>query len=267
MNQGAVPKWKSRLATEREYIRAFERLNEHRLHETGRDGSILSSNHDTVITLDWPHYCSYATEACGGPQGWCYTFAGFHVTPAQARKVALNDVLARRAPRLLADLVSREVMEAVRQRRIRYPNLRFSGSGEVHPSHIPALVEIASRGIQLWGFTKNPHVARALKAESISVLFSCDQTTPAAHLLKARSMGVPLAYTSTGVNDRPPVGTLVTFPVHVSGRVSEVVDDRTLCPKVEEEFLAGVRTPAWCQARCKRCHCPQTRPETAAMGR
>ena len=254
----AQPKWKQRLAVEKEYVRELEALERPSLLELAAGFDPLSANHDTSISLDWPHYCVYATEACGGPRGWCYTFAGFHVTRAQARKVAMNDVLSRRAPEFFSHLVVSKVGEHVQARRLPYPNIRYSGSGELTSAHLPALREIAARGVRPWGFTKNPQVAIELHGAGISVLFSVDHTTAESHLRDVKASGVRIAYSSRSVEDVPPTGTLVTFPVHVSGRVAEVVDDSSLCPKVVEEFMHGTRTPEWCQLRCHRCHTPAT---------
>ena len=214
----------------------------------------LSVNHDTGFSLDWPHYCSFATEACGGERGWCYTFAGFHVSKSQAQKVALNDVMARRLPLQFAQRVVTCVQAHVSSGRLPYPNLRFSGSGEITLHHIDALEAIDELGVQLWGFTKNPIVAERLSTIGVAVIFSSDRTSDPSHVERARNYGVKLAYSSVGVDDRPPGEIFVTFPVHVSGRVTEVVDHPSVCPKVVEEFLHGTRTPGWCQERCQRCH-------------
>lgn len=254
MSRAALPKWRGRLAVERTFIDEYEELSDEALSRLAESTDPLSSNHDTVLSVDWPHFCSFATDACGGKRGWCYTFAGFHVTPAQARKVALNDVLARRVPAAFAERVAHCVREHVRRQRLPYENLRFSGSGEITVAHVPALQAIAVRGVRLWGFTKNPHVAEALTSMDIAVLFSCDHTTNPAHIERVRAFGLPIAYSSKGIEDVPPPGTLVTFPVHVSGRVTEVVDHPSVCPKVVEEFVHGTRTPAWCQERCQKCH-------------
>jgi len=215
---------------------------------------VLSSNHDTVVSLDWPHYCSHATEACGGKRGWCYTLSGHHVTDAHAEKVAINDIASRRCPETLAEQVAVEVFALVEKRNLPYPNLRFSGSGEVQAHHIPALRLIVQRGVRLWGFTRNPAMAGALREIGASAIFSCDATTPYERLDLARRMGFSLAYSSRGVSDPPPIDALVTFPVHVSGRVFESVEHPSLCPKVVEEFFTGTRHFAWCQERCHRCH-------------
>lgn len=254
MKGAEMPKWRRRLAVERSFVADYEVLGNAELEAMAEGADLLSSNHDTVLSLDWPHYCSYATEACGGRRGWCYTFAGFHVTPAQARKVALNDVLARRVPHAFANRIATCIMSEVRRGTLPYPNLRYSGSGEISLAHVSAIEDIASRGVRLWGFTKNPQVAEALHRASVPVIFSSDRTTPADHLSIPRSLGIPLAYSSAGVDDLPPPGTVVTFPVHISGRVTEAADHPSLCPKVVEEFLHGDRTPAWCQTRCQRCH-------------
>lgn len=254
MTKPALPKWRHRLNVERSHVSQFEALSERELASLAQQNDPLSSNHDTVLSIDWPHYCSFATEACGGPRGWCYTFSGFHVTPAQARKVALNDVLARRLPKEFAMRVTQCVRKHVERGRLPYENLRFSGAGEISISHVPALESIQSLGVRSWGFTKNPHVAEQLAGLGIAVIFSADHSTDPCHLGLAQELGVPIAYSSRSISDSPPKGVLVTFPVHISGRVSEVIDHPTVCPKVVEEFIHGIRTPAWCQNRCQKCH-------------
>ena len=247
-------KWRSRLSVERAEIERFEDLDLKELSDLLCAADPLSANHDTVYSLDWPHYCSFATEACGGARGWCYTFSGFHVSRTQAAKVAANDVMARRLPALFARRVVDSVQQQVRAGRLHYPNLRFSGSGEITLQHIPALAEISKLGVNLWGFTKNPAIASRLAQLGVAVIFSSDHTSEPKNVAAARSAGVPIAYSSIGAGDRPPDDVLVTFPVHVSGRVTEVVDHPSVCPKVVDEFLHGTRVRGWCQDRCRRCH-------------
>jgi hypothetical protein len=249
-------KWRRRLAEELDLAARFEQwsIEEWQSYIASRD--ILNANYDTVVALDWPHYCGGATEGCGGSKGWCYTLAG-NVGGGRARsmRAAATDQLARQFPSLFADAVASEVFAHVEAGRMPYANLRFSGSGEVHAAHIPALVELRARGgVRLWGFSRSIDVARQLDEAGICVLFSCDLTTPPARVKSARALGLKLAYTSTGVNDPPPLGTFVTFPVHRSGRVKEVVSADSLCPKVVEEYLDGKRREGACQWRCTRCH-------------
>ena len=252
--EGTPPKWRARLALERAEIERYENLDISELAGLISAADPLSVNHDTVVSLDWPHYCSFATEACGGAKGWCYTFSGFHVSRSQAAKVAANDVMARRLPHQFAQRVVDCVNQQVRSGRLPYPNLRFSGSGEITLQHIATLAEIKERGVLLWGFTKNPSVASRLAMHGVSVIFSSDHSSEARDVTAARSSGVPIAYSSRGADDNPPDDALVTFPVHVSGRVMEVVDHPSVCPKVVDEFLYGNRIRGWCQERCRRCH-------------
>lgn len=255
MRSGAnTPRWRRRLNVELSVEQRLDAaLSDDGLRARLQRG-VLSSNHDTVVSLDWPHYCSFATEGCGGERGWCYTLSGHHVTDAHAEKVAINDLGARRCPRALAEQAELEVRALVRTGSLPYPNLRFSGSGEVQPHHIPVLHLIVDRGVRLWGFTRSAQTAVALRDIGAAAIFSCDSTTPPDRMEEAKKLGVPLAYSSRGVSDPPPNDALVTFPVHVSGRVLEAIDHASLCPKVVEEFLNGVRRSGWCQTRCKRCH-------------
>jgi hypothetical protein len=248
------PKWRKRLKLEQSYIKHFEEFSEEDLIDKANSTSFLSSNHDTVVSLDWPHFCYFATEACGGVSGWCYTLTGINMTDSQAKKSALTDVVARRYPNIFAERVESELRLHIKRKTIKYLNLRYSGAGELHPDHLNAILAIKTKGINLWGFTKNPKLALILIENNISVLYSCDLTTSRNQIEWARNNNIPLAYSSDGIHDIPPENTFVTFPIHVSGRVSELVDHNTLCPKVVEEFLNGDRTPAWCQQRCKRCH-------------
>lgn len=250
----SAPKWKLRLALELGYREQLEQLTDQEIELEVRRRGILSSNYDTVASIDWPHYCGSSTEGCGGSHGWCYTFAGHRASAAQSRKVALVDLVARRLPELFGELVALEVRDLVRRGRLRYPNVRYSGSGELHPRHLSALKLTADRGVHLWGFTRSLSIARRLRAANIACLVSCDKTSPPSFIEKAIRDGFRLAYTSISVSDLPPKGTLVTFPVHVSGRVGEVVDEPSLCPKVVDEYFARRRTEAWCQERCSRCH-------------
>jgi hypothetical protein len=134
--------------------------------------------------------------------------------------------------------------------------LRYSGSGEATEAHVPALAAVAEQGVHLWGFTRRLNVAESLVECGIAVIVSCDGTTDPGFIRDARRRGLQLAYSSNGVDDHPPAGTIVTFPVHRVGRVREVVDDVSLCPKVVADFLHDERPPASCQAVCRRCHNP-----------
>ena len=216
---------------------------------------IVSDNYDTVLSLDWPHFCIGATEGCGGNRGWCYTLAG-HIGGSTKRslRAAVTDRLARDHPDLFSEIVSREITQFVSSGRLPYPNIRFSGSGEVHNSHLPALLSLASRSIHLWGFSRNIRVAIQLKEAGISVLYSCDATTSPENLKEAARAGLKIAYTSLGIDDSPPAPPFVVFPVHHSGRVQEVLDSERVCPKVLEEYLEGRRRRGACQFTCTRCH-------------
>jgi len=164
------------------------------------------------------------------------------------------DVAARKVPEVLAKKAASEIASLVKSGRLAYPNLRYSGSGEVAMPHLRFLDCLAKLDVHLWGFSRRLKVARSLRRIGISVIFSCDITSDPAIVAKARQEGFPLAYTSVGVDDTPPDATLVTFPLHRGGHVSEVVDAPSLCPKVVEEYLEGARRTGWCQRRCNRCH-------------
>lgn len=247
-------KWKRRLAVELSYRPRFERLSEGDLRQLLQKRKLLSMNHDTVAAIDWPHYCANATEGCGGVNGWCYTFGGHSVSTEQASKVAMVDVIASNFPELFASQVASEIGRLVASGRLPYANVRYSGSGEVHLRHVGALERTAKKGIHIWGFTKSLEVARRLRASGIASLFSCDLTTAVKSIEAARDEGFGLAYTSISVHDVPPVGTIVTFPLHTSGSVRELVSVDSLCPKVVDEYYSAQRTAHWCQTRCFRCH-------------
>lgn len=248
------PRWKIRLETELEHRSEFADLSPDEWRAVLRRKRITSSNYDTVMSLDWPHFCSSATEACGGASGWCYTFQGNQSLTVHNRHVAMVDVLARNFPSLFGEIVCNEVDKAVRTGRLPYPNLRYSGSGEVVLAYLPALKAIMDGGVHLWGFSRNLSLANALRDAGASVIVSCDHTSDKDFIQRARSDGFDLAYSSESVADLPPDGTLVTFPVHKIGRVHEVTDSPTVCPKVLEDFLYDERHPATCQERCRLCH-------------
>lgn len=155
---------------------------------------------------------------------------------------------------MFAELVAAEVKQLVVDQKLPYANLRYSGSGELTRAHVPALTLVQAEGIQLWGFSRTLSVAAKLQLLGIPVIFSCDATTDGRELAFARSMSLPLAYTSMSAMDQPPEGTVVTFPVHRGGRVREVIDTSSLCPKVVADFMEDARQPATCQSRCHRCH-------------
>jgi hypothetical protein len=116
------------------------------------------------------------------------------------------------------------------------------------------------RGVTLWGFTRNLRVADKLRSINASVIVSCDSTSPCGFIEEARSSGFALGYTSSDVGDVPPEGTVVTFPVHRVGRVHEVVDAPSICPKVLADFLDDCRPAGSCQNVCRRCHKPEVEP-------
>jgi hypothetical protein len=245
-------KWKARLAVEAAHLPRLEALSREQWGTLLWKRKLLSENYDTVVSLDWPHYCYGATEGCGGQQGWCYTMQGRHASSAHHRRVALTDGAARLVPDLFSARVYEELQALCRRGALADMNLRYSGSGELVLGHVPALMLIAQRGVRLWGFTRNLAVAERLKGNRISVIFSCDRTTRRGILERASRLGLPLGYTSTDVADLPPSGTFVTFPLHRSGHVREVVKCETLCPKVVEEYLEGSRRSGLCQG-CRRC--------------
>ena len=249
-----MPKWKKRLRLERNAQKPLTSLTDEALRELINQKQLTSNNFDTVLSLDFPHYCIGATTGCGGSKGWCYTFQGFQSLSQHNSKVALVDLAARRIPADFSEKIVSEVNACVRNKELPYPNLRFSGSGEVTLEHIPALAEIHARGVILWGFSRNLAVAIELRKIGASVLFSCDNTTPAINICKAVESGFLLSYTSVSVDDHPPQHTFVVFPLHRSGTVREVVNSSNICPKVMEEYLHGDRRPAACQLRCNKCH-------------
>jgi hypothetical protein len=250
------PRWRQRLKKELAFRPAFEDLDQKAWEQLLRKRRITSTNHDTVLSLDWPHFCSHATPACGGREGWCYTFQGNQATKLHNRHVAMVDVLARRFPRLFAERVESEVRQTVADGLMKYANLRYSGSGEVVEAHVTALEQIALRGVSLWGFTRSLRLAQELRKIGASVIISCDRSSPEGFAECAMAAGFALAYSSMGVEDHPHPKALVTFPVHRGGRVREVVDTPSLCPKVVAEFLHGCRPAASCQLICTRCHAP-----------
>jgi hypothetical protein len=253
-----LPKWQLRLQSELAYKDAYADLTLSEWRALLHERRLCSSNHDTVLALDFPHYCSDATEACGGANGWCYTFQGRQSSSAHHEKVMLVDQLAQQQADLFADTVAAEVSEAVSKGLIKYANIRVSGSGELTERHVPALLALSARGVHVWGFTKRLKVWAPLTAGGIELLFSVDSTTPRQVQDDAASLGARFSYTSTGVTDVPPDRTVVTFPLHRGGKVREVVDSGSLCPKVVEDFYYGNRMPGWCQARCQRCHLAKT---------
>ena len=251
---GVVPKWKRRLDVELSFAVQYAKLSLKELEAIIIDHTITSENHDTVLALDFPHYCYSASVGCGGARGWCYTFQGHQSFSAHHRKVALIDAASKNAPHALARKCVSEIKTAVTAGRLSYPNIRFSGSGEVMPHHLVFLKLIAEYGVQLWGFSRNLKIANQLRTLGAAVHISCDQTTDPGLIKKARQQGFPLAYTSIGVHDKPPEGTNVTFPLHRSGRVREIVDSSSLCPKVINEYFNQQRAAGSCQKICTRCH-------------
>lgn len=251
---GPYPRWKSRLAKELSFSAEFDALDAEGWVALLRDRSITSSNHDTVLSLDWPHYCAHSTPACGGPQGWCYTFQGNQASAAHNRHAAMIDRLAVRHPLLFARAVHREVAAAVERGDLSYPNLRLAGSGETIRAYIPALWEIVRLGVKLWGFTRDLDLGKQLREVGVAIIASCDRSSPPGFVERAQAAEIPIAYTSVGVEDLPPTGTLVTFPLHRVGRVREVVDVPSLCPKVLADFLHDSRPGGFCQRFCQRCH-------------
>jgi len=248
------PKWQTRLAKEREYTSSFEGMTEAEWRVLMHGQKLLSNNHDTIVALDWPHYCTDSTVACGGQMGYCYTFQGNQAKPNHDRHVAMVDVLARSYPQLFGELVFEEIAVLVAKDILPYPNLRYSGSGEMTRAHLPALRAVHDRGVRLWGFTRSLVIAVRLREWGVGVLLSCDRTTNAIVVERALSLGIGLAYVSADVSDVPPRGTVVTFPIHRGGRVREVVEADTLCPKILDDFFFDMRPGGSCQSRCTRCH-------------
>jgi hypothetical protein len=251
----STDKWKLRLKLELDMGSEFKGLKADEWNLKLSRKRLVNDNYDTVISLDWPHYCSHATKGCGGPNGWCYTLGGqIGGNKARSLRAAMTDRLARDYPDVFAEIVHKEILQFVKNKKINYPNIRFSGSGEVHQNHFAALIALKNKGVQLWGFSRNPKFAIELQEHGISVLFSCDATTPEQNLEYAKNNGLKLAYTSLGVSDVPKFEAFVVFPVHRSGRVREIADTRNVCPKISQEFLTGKRKPASCQKVCTLCH-------------
>jgi hypothetical protein len=251
---GVQPKWEVRLARERTASAEFTGWTEPQWRSALLTWRVTSANHDTGLALDWPHYCLHATDLCGGPAGWCYTFQGNQAWKNHDRKVVMVDILARTQRQLFAELVTREVHEAVGEGVLAYPNLRYSGSGEMTRAHLPALKLIAANSIHLWGFTRQLDLVEPLRQIGAGVLFSCDRSTSSEAFQTARELRVGLAYTSSSIDDSPPPNTVVVFPLHRGGRVKEVVDSEGLCPKVLEDFMYDERSERFCQTKCHRCH-------------
>lgn len=247
-------KWQRLLKKELAHSGSLEQLSRDEVLDRVKKKGILSTNFDTVVSLDFPHYCVGATEGCGGSKGWCYTFQGFQSLSGHASKVGLVDYCIRTYPDIVVNLVVDEVQELVKKGRLPYPNLRFSGSGEVATMHIELLAEIKQRGVQLWGFSRNIKVATALKSVGIHVIFSCDHSTPSNVVSQAIRLQLPLAYTSCNVQDLPTYDVTVVFPLHRGGRVLQVADHAMNCPKVVAEYFEHSRKQASCQNLCTRCH-------------
>lgn len=247
-------KWMARLEKELAHKSKFDNLSHQDWLSILRTRKVCSTNFDTGLCLDFPHYCSDATSGCGGEHGWCYTFQGRQSSASHNEKVMLVDQLAISHPSLFGDAVAGEVMAACRTKILPYPNIRVSGSGEINERHLDALEAVYSHGIHIWGFTKRLKLWEMLAQRGIELIFSVDCTTSLDILAKARKLGARLSYTSLNVSDVSPEGTIVTFPLHRGGKVREVVKDTVLCPKVLEDYFDGQRRPTWCQTRCHRCH-------------
>ena len=248
------PRWARKLKRELAHGKRFEHFCRKDWTSYLQGKRVTSLNHDTYLAIDWPHYCYAATTACGGVAGWCYTFQGHQAARHHDSHVAMTDCLARMEPQLFCETVVAEVLQSVASHHLPYPNLRYSGSGECTDEHLPSLKLVADAGIRLWGFTRQLSLALSLRKLGAAALFSCDSTTDKRILAEAVSAGVGLAYTSCGVDDIPPHGSFVVFPVHRGGRVTEVVESDVLCPKVLDDFFHEKRPPRSCQIRCQRCH-------------
>lgn len=251
-----IPRWSRRLEKELAFRPEFTDLDEQAWRRLLKKRRIASTNHDTVLSLDWPHFCHHATSACGGVNGWCYTFQGNQAGRLHNRHAAMVDVLARQWPRLFAEVVADEVAVAVKNGQLPYPNIRYSGSGELVDAYLPALSALQGRGVHLWGFTRSLDIARSLRSFGAGVIISCDRTSPPELASVALREGFAIGYTSADVDDMPPKGSVVTFPIHRVGRVREVVASDTTCPKVVADFLHDSRPKGSCQWVCRRCHQP-----------
>jgi len=247
-------KWKKRLKRELAFHKEFEDLSIQEINERISQTKLLSDNYDTVCSLDLPHYCSGATSSCGGEQGWCYTFQGFQSLDNHLRKTSFLDFCIKFHLGSVVHKILGELSVLVDKKLIPYPNLRYSGSGELTAHHIPLLRKLSDNSIHVWGFTKNLDIAIELHKVGISVIFSYDKTSDLKMVNRAHLEGIPLAYTSEGVEDSPAFDTAVVFPLHRGGKVKEIVEHERLCPKVVEEFLGGKRQASSCQIHCTRCH-------------
>src|SRR5208283_5819688 len=94
----SIPRWRLRLDKELAFRDEFSGLSEVEWSVLLKTRHVTSSNNDTVLSLDWPHFCANATPACGGPNGWCYTFQGNQAGKLHNRHAAMVDVLARNFP-------------------------------------------------------------------------------------------------------------------------------------------------------------------------
>ena len=249
-----VWKWRTRLKKEVYERKKYLRLSDDALSELITKRTILSTNYDTRVSLDFPHFCAGASLGCGGPKGWCYTFQGALARDAHHKKVAFNDATCLRLPEKLSVKIVSEISSAVAAGTLKYPNLRFNGSGEATSHHVPVLKRLVELGVQVWGFSKNIQILPKLRDAGVSVMYSYDRTTSIEDVDRAVKNNFSLAYTSVGVKDFPLRGAKVVFPLHRSGHVKEVVDSQALCPKVIDEYLNQKRSPGYCQTKCNRCH-------------
>lgn len=247
-------RWKYRLKKESSYNDFFNSLDLNNFLLFIQKKRLTSQNHDTGLAIDWPHFCLHATTACGGKNGYCYTFSGFQATKAHDQHVAMVDSFARRFPEYFAEKVAKEVTQGVCEGKLSSKNLRYSGSGETHQDHIPALSLIIEHGIHLWGFTRNIDIAIKLNNIGARSIFSVDCTTSPSVVKKALQNDIPIGYVSSGVDDLPSFNPLVIFPCHRGGNVNEVADHPSLCPKVLYDFYHSKRPAGSCQFNCLRCH-------------
>lgn len=247
-------KWKMRLQRELRFHKEFKSVSFDEMIERISKTRFLSDNYDTVCSLDLPHYCSGATSSCGGEEGWCYTFQGFQSLESHLKKTSFLDFCIKYHLDSVLSKILDEIKVLVDKKLIPYPNLRYSGSGELAAHHIPLLRKLADNGVLVWGFTKNIDIAIELHNIGISVIFSHDKSSDLKKVNRAHLEGIPLAYTSEGVNDSPIFHTAVVFPLHRGGKVKEIVEHESLCPKVVDEFLGEKRKASSCQNYCTRCH-------------
>jgi hypothetical protein len=137
-------------------------------------------------------------------------------------------------------------------------DVRLSGSGDLLPVHVPALLELAKECDEtvFWGFTRNREVAEMVNGQlsNLSLIISVDATSPDGFVDGYEG---PLAFGPRNLQDEVPDDPriVVVFPTHRIGNTDKDVDlHRKDCPatryKDKSEKLGACN-------RCKRCYYPQ----------